>query len=105
MRKYPKDEIFDIDQDYNAYKQDIAVATFYFPKHVAKELVRSPSMSTFDYVSQVGGLLGLCLGCSLISLIEIIYWLIIGFYSKKSLINRKSSTVSSSSLNKSPSMK
>ena len=106
-RRYPKDMIFDLQEDYNAYKQDIAVATFYFPKHVAKELVRSPRMNTFDYVSQVGGLLGLCLGCSLISLIEIIYWISIGYCNKKSLMmNRKSSSVSnlsSSSLNtKSP---
>ena len=94
-RKYPKDMTFDLKQDYNAYEQDIAVATFYFPKHVAKALVRAPKMTTFDYVSQVGGLLGLCLGCSLISLVELIYWFSIGYWNKKSLIKyRKSSTVS-----------
>ena len=35
-------------------------------------------MTVFDYVSSVGGILGLCMGFSIISLIEILYWLTIG---------------------------
>ena len=31
-------------------------------------------MTWIDFVSQIGGVLGLCIGFSLISLIEIIYW-------------------------------
>jgi hypothetical protein len=32
-------------------------------------------MSVVDFLSQVGGILSLCVGISLISAIEIIYWL------------------------------
>ena len=35
-------------------------------------------MTVFDYASSVGGILGLCMGFSIISLIEILYWLTIG---------------------------
>ena len=28
----------------------------------------------YDYVYQVGGLLGLFLGCSILSMIELVYW-------------------------------
>jgi len=39
------------------------------------ELVKAPKMSVLDFMSQVGGILGLCVGISLTSVIEIIYWL------------------------------
>ena len=34
-------------------------------------------MSGFDFLSNVGGLCGLCLGFSLISGVEILYWILI----------------------------
>jgi amiloride-sensitive sodium channel len=84
-RLYPADRIFMnfVTREYQAYSDDIAVATFYFPSHVTTELVRSAKMTTLDYVSQIGGLLGLCLGFSLISLMEVVYWFTIGYYNKK----------------------
>ena len=36
---------------------------------------RSLRMTLIDFISQIGGLLGLFLGFSLISAIEIVYWL------------------------------
>ena len=35
-------------------------------------------MSTVDFVASLGGLFGLCLGFSIISFLEIIYWLLGG---------------------------
>ena len=32
-------------------------------------------MSLEDYISSVGGLFGLFLGCSLLSFLELVYWL------------------------------
>ena len=37
-----------------------------------------PRMTFFDYVSSVGGVLGLFMGFSIISLVEIFYWLAVG---------------------------
>ena len=79
MRKHPEDKLFGVwnrgDESYNAFQKDISVATFYFPRHTALELVKTPKMSMVDFLSQVGGIIGLCVGISLISFIEIIYWL------------------------------
>lgn len=78
MRRYPADKLFGTwthaDKKYNAFEKDIAAATFYFPRHTAMELVKAPKMSVLDFLSQVGGILGLCVGISLTSVIEAIYW-------------------------------
>ena len=42
------------------------------------EFERSIRMSTVDFVASLGGLFGLCLGFSIISFLEIIYWLLGG---------------------------
>ena len=34
-------------------------------------------MTFFDFVAMIGGTFGLCLGLSLVSFVEIIYWLAI----------------------------
>jgi hypothetical protein len=79
MRKFPEDKLFGtwnrVNKSYNAFEKDISTATFYFPRHTAMELVKAPKMSILDFMSQVGGILGLCVGISLTSVIEIIYWL------------------------------
>ena len=45
---------------------------------VTSELLSLPRMTFFDYVSSVGGVLGLFMGFSIISLIEVLYWLAVG---------------------------
>ncbi len=62
-------------QEYNAFDKDISIVTFYFPRHTAIELVKTPKMSIIDFLSQVGGILGLCVGISLISAMEFVYWM------------------------------
>ena len=42
-------------------------------KHIA-EYERVQRMTWFEFLSNVGGLCGLCLGFSLVSAIEIVYW-------------------------------
>jgi Amiloride-sensitive sodium channel. len=43
-------------------------------------------MGPVDFVASLGGLFGLCLGFSIISFLEIIYWLLAGIY--KTILNK-----------------
>jgi hypothetical protein len=49
-------------ETYDAYEKDIAVAHFYFDSPTVMEFSRAPRMTIIDFISQVGGLMGLCLG-------------------------------------------
>ena len=64
---------------YNAYERDIAMATFYFDTSTVFQYSREERMTALGYISQMGGLLGLCMGVSFISVIELIYWVMIKF--------------------------
>ena len=75
---------------YNAYEKDIAIvniffgestvfgikATIPFPSKtfVVPEFERSPKMTWLDFISGFGGICGLCLGISFVSVVEILYW-------------------------------
>ena len=60
---------------YNAYERDIARVHFYFDKSSILQFTRQKRMTIVDYISQMGGLLGLFIGFSFISGAELIYWL------------------------------
>ena len=60
--------------EYDAYTNDIAIVNFYFDKSTVMLYKRDQRMTTIDYISQMGGLLGLGIGCSFISIIELLYW-------------------------------
>ena len=64
---------------YDAYERDIAMVSFYFESPTVLEYLKEPKMTLLQFISQVGGLLGLCIGFSFISAIEILYWFIIRF--------------------------
>ena len=49
-----------------------------FDVSVFIELERSIRMGPVDFVASLGGLFGLCLGFSIISFIEIVYWVVAG---------------------------
>ena len=83
------------DEYYNAWEEDIAVVNIFFGKdtvmgekmsvpffmnNLSKELERSIRMGPVDFIASLGGLFGLCLGFSIISFLEIIYWAVTGFY-------------------------
>jgi hypothetical protein len=38
------------------------------------EYERSQKMTVFEFISNIGGLCGLCLGISFVSAIEVFYW-------------------------------
>ena len=60
---------------YDAYEEDMAEVVFFFTRPVTTELVSSPRMTVFDFIASLGGILGLLMGVSFISVIEIVYWL------------------------------
>ena len=60
--------------DYEAYERDISVIHFYFDSSTAFQYYREPRMTLASFVSQVGGVLGLFLGFSIVSLVELLYW-------------------------------
>ena len=47
---------------------------------MSTELERSIRMGPVDFAASLGGLFGLCLGFSIISFIEIIYWIGAGVF-------------------------
>lgn len=62
------------DRSYDAYTEDIATVSFFFDKSTVFQYKRKATMTMTQFISQVGGLLGLCLGFSIASLLEMIYW-------------------------------
>ena len=62
------------DKYYESYERDITVIHFYFDSSTAFQFYREPRMTFTNFVSQVGGVLGLFLGFSLVSLVELLYW-------------------------------
>ena len=78
------------DEFYNAWEEDIAVVNIFFGKDtvmgekalkkslytIFSEFERSIKMGPVDFVASLGGLFGLCLGFSIISFLEIIYWIL-----------------------------
>ena len=61
---------------YDAFKDDIGIINVFFKDKKIMKYVTANRMSFFDFLSQIGGSLGLVMGISLISLVEIIYWFI-----------------------------
>ena len=64
---------------YDAYEKDIALVTFFFESPTVFEYLKEPRMTLLQFISQMGGLLGLCIGLSFVSVIEILYWCVIRF--------------------------
>ena len=59
---------------YDAFKKDIGILNIFFSEKKILKYVTKNRMSNFDFLSQIGGSLGLAMGISIISVIEIIYW-------------------------------
>ena len=62
---------------YDAFEKDIAMVKFYFEKSRVFQFQTKASNNWFDFLSQVGGNAGLGIGFSIISAMEIIYWITI----------------------------
>ena len=81
------------DEFYNAWDEDIAVVNIFFGKETVmgrkylfitiKSLLTSPEfersirMGPVDFIASLGGLFGLFLGFSIVSFIELFYWIVI----------------------------
>ena len=59
---------------YDAFKKDIGILNVFFSEKKILKYVTKNRMSGLDFLSQIGGSLGLAMGMSIISFIEIIYW-------------------------------
>ena len=80
----------EVEKKYNAFDKDIAVIHFYFGKastlgkvstHYSlspSEYERSLRMSIFNLIANFGGIFGLFLGFSIVSFLEILYWMTFG---------------------------
>ena len=64
-----------INRTYDAFEKDIAIVQVYFDTPTAIKFLTEPRQSWIDYISSVGGLLGLCIGLNIVTLIEIA-WLL-----------------------------
>jgi len=62
-----------MESTYDAYQKDIGVGFFYFQDSVTFQYVRQPRLSWTDFFASIGGLLGLCMGASIVTFIEIIW--------------------------------
>ena len=59
---------------YDAFEKDIGILRIFFSEDKILKYVTKNRMSNFDFLSQIGGSLGLAMGISIISIIEIFYW-------------------------------
>ena len=64
---------------YDAFEDDIGVVNIFFVDSTVKKFITSSKMSVFDYITEIGGSLGLFMGISIISVIEFIYWFLFNF--------------------------
>ena len=62
-----------INLTYDAYDNDIAIVEFYFKKSSVIEFSTNVRMSWIDFFSAIGGLLGLCIGVSIVTFVELIW--------------------------------
>ena len=65
---------------YDAFEQDIGIVNIYFGNDHTIKYVKKNKMSPYDFLSQIGGSIGLAMGISIISVVEIIYWLTIRLF-------------------------
>ena len=71
---------YNSNKNYSAYEKDIAIVSFYFDQSSIVQFKRSLRMTMTDFISQMGGLLGLGIGFSFVSAVEILYWLTIRLF-------------------------
>ena len=74
-------------ETYDPFKTDIATVEIYFRKASIIQMGRQSKMSWIDYLSTVGGLLGLVLGMGFVSFIEF-FWLCIRLIARKLNMDR-----------------
>ena len=81
---------------YDAYQEDIASVKVYFDKSSVFMYSRDEAMTWVGFISQVGGLLGLCLGFSICSAVELLYWTTVRLWVNLSRANNKKKKIDNS---------
>ena len=78
-----------LDEVYEYGKENLALVHIFIQSPYVTMIKRDMEMTFTNYVANTGGLLGLCLGFSFISGIELFYWVCIccKFFLKKNPIN------------------
>ena len=62
---------------YNAFEKDIGIVNVFFGKSYSTKYVKKNRLTGLDFLAQVGGAVGLAMGISIVSVVEIVYWLTI----------------------------
>ena len=65
---------------YNAYEEDIGIINVFFGNAHVTQFAKKNRMTEVGFLSQVGGSVGLAMGISMVSVIEIIYWLTVRLF-------------------------
>jgi len=65
-----------IERTYESYQEDIIHLNVYFDQTTALQFKTQASLSWLEYFANIGGLLGLCIGLSIVTVFEIV-WLMI----------------------------
>ena len=74
---YKSIHFFSLEEDIFDYaKQNLAVVNVYIKDPVVTRILRDQKIPIIAFVANTGGLLGLCMGFSLVSLFEIVYHLL-----------------------------
>ena len=60
---------------YDAFKEDIGLVNIFFRKRYVNSYVTKKKVSLVDFLSKLGGSLGFLMGISIVSVIEIFYWI------------------------------
>ena len=61
---------------YNAFEKDIGFVNVFFSEKKVTRFVKKNRGSNFDFISQLGGSIGGFMGLSVLSLVEIFYWIV-----------------------------
>ena len=81
-----KDAVFaeklKMSQYYNAFEKDIGIVNIFFADKEVIRYVKTKRGTAFDFISQIGGSLGGFMGISILSVIEIFYWIFFRFFGR-----------------------
>ena len=67
---------------YNAFEKDIGFLNEFFSQKKVTRYIKANKGSYFDFISQMGGSLGSFMGVSILSLVEIFYWICFRLFGK-----------------------
>ena len=78
----------DYERQLNHFRDDAAVVHVYFQELGIIKYERDELYGIIDVIAAFGGIIGLCMGFSLLSLVELIYWFTLRMYNDKQKLDR-----------------